>query len=292
MYIEHVLEVRVDWSTLRFTNKSIGRIEDAFSKKKPMEIPYSPVPDWFKQNPKLVDEPGNSLPLEKISKKPKWRPAPQNVIDIALQEIFVAMEVNVEGNDNGQFNKGTEGGAGADGIADEVVTEVDERAHGRQHGSDKALAIAQCMLEEKTQEYLADVVAYKARISYLESRLAAFGIRVDGSSRNALFLEVEEFDRAPPMVHASVQAEKDVVVEEARVVNLLLELSTVNQELQNELEVLRQNPFEAENQALQPEAEGLHHQLHEANQHLVDYNSTKDSMQKLQEENTKLNEYF
>ena len=45
MYAEHVLEVRVDWSTLRSTNKSIGRIGDALSKKKPMEISYSLVPD-------------------------------------------------------------------------------------------------------------------------------------------------------------------------------------------------------------------------------------------------------
>ena len=37
---------------------------------------------------------------------------------------------------------------------------------------------------------------------------------------------------------------------------------------------------------------GLHHQLREANEHLVDYNNTKDNMQKLQEENAKLKEYF
>ena len=61
------------------------------------------------------------------------------------------------------------------------------------------------MLKEKTQEYLVDVAAYKARISYLESTLAAFGIRADGSSSNAPFLEVEEFHRALPMVHVFVQ---------------------------------------------------------------------------------------
>ena len=113
------------------------------------------------------------------------------------------------------------------------------------------MAIAQCMLKEKTQEYLVDVAAYKAKISCLESRLVAFGIRANGSSSNAPFLEVEEFDRVPPMVHASVQVERDVVVEQARVANLYaLELSIANQELQSELKVLRQNPFEVENQAL------------------------------------------
>ena len=91
------------------------------------------------------------------------------------------------------------------------------------------MAIAQRMLEEKIQEYLVDVAAYKARFSYLESMLAAFGIRVDGSLSNALFLEVKKFDCAPLMVHASVQAERDAAVEQVRVANLhALELSIAN----------------------------------------------------------------
>ena len=56
--------------------------------------------------------------------------------------------------------------------------------------------------------------------------------------------------------------------------------------------MLRQNPFEAENQALQQEMEGLQHQLRKENQHLADYNITKENMQKLHEENVKLKEYF
>ena len=72
-----------------------------------------------------------------------------------------------------------------------------------------------------------------------------------------MFLEAKEFDCAPPMVHASVQVERDAVVEQARVANLhAVKLSTVNQELQSELEVFRKNPFEAENQALQQETKG------------------------------------
>ena len=107
------------------------------------------------------------------------------------------------------------------------------------------------MLKEKTQEYLADVTAYKARISYLESMLAAFGIRADGSSNNAPFLEAEEFECALPMVHIFVQVKRDAAVEQVRVANLhALELSIANQELQSKLELLKQNPFEAENQAL------------------------------------------
>ena len=73
MYIEHVLRVRVDWSTLRSINKKIRQIRDALSTKKPVEIPYSPIPDWFRQNHKLVDEPRCLLPLDKIPKRPRWR---------------------------------------------------------------------------------------------------------------------------------------------------------------------------------------------------------------------------
>ena len=90
-----------------------------------------------------------------------------------------------------------------------------------------------------------------------------------------------------------MQAKRDAAVEQAIAANLnALELSIANQELQRQLEVLRQNPFEVENQALPQEMEGLQHQLRDANQHLADYNSTRENMQKLKEENAKLKEYF
>ena len=173
------------------------------------------------------------------------------------------------------------------------MTGADERAHGWLHGLDEALAIAQRTLQEKIAEYLADVEAYRARISHLETLLAGFRIRPDGSSSSAPLVEVEEIDRAPPTVHVSMQAERDAAVEQATTANLnALELPTANQELQRQLVELRQNPFEAENQALQRDMEGLQHQLRDANERLVDYSSTRENMQKLQEENAKLKEYF
>ena len=125
-----------------------------------MNIPYEPIPDWFRQNPKLVDESGCPLPPDRTPKRPRWRHAPQNTIDIVLREVFEAMEMDVEGNDDGQINVGVhggvgadkvlhevpieaDGGVGADGVPQEVVTEADEKAHGWLHGSDEALAIAQ-----------------------------------------------------------------------------------------------------------------------------------------------------
>ena len=310
MYAEHVLRVRVDWSTLKSVNKKIGQIGNALAIKKPVNIPYEPIPDWFRQNPKLVDEPGRPLPPDRTPKKPRWRRAPQNPIDIVLREVFEAMEMDVEGNDDGQNNVGVhrrvgadevphevpievDGGVGAVGVPQEVVTGADERAHKWLHWSDEALAIAQRMLQEKIVEYLADVEAYRARISHLETLLAGFGIRPDGSSSSAPHVEAEDVDRAPSTVHVSMQAKRNAAVEQATTANLnALELSTANQELQRQLEVLRQNPFEAKNQALRRDMEGLQHQLRDANERLADYTSTRENMQKLQEENAKLKEYF
>ena len=142
----------------------------------------------------------------------------------------------------------------ADGVLDEVMTEVDKRAFGGLYGSDEALAIAQCMLEEKTQEYLVDVAAYKTRISDLESKLAILGVRADSSSSNVPILEAEEFDCAPLVVDTSLQIERDAAVEQARLAELyILELSTTDKNLQSELEVLMHNSFQAENHALRQE---------------------------------------
>ena len=106
---------------------------------------------------------------------------------------------------------------------------MEKRAHGGLHRSEEALAIAQRTLEEKIAEYLADAEAYKARILHLETLLAGFGIRPDGSSSTAPPIKAEDVDRAPLMVHVFVQAERDVVLEQATTANLnAFELSTTN----------------------------------------------------------------
>ena len=157
-----------------------------------------------------MDEPGRPLPPNRIPKRPRWRRAPQNAIDIVLHEVFEAMEMNAEGNDDGKINAGVDGGARADEVPHEVVSEADggarvdrvphevvtgadERAHGGLHRSDKALAIVQCTLKEKTVKYLADADAYKARILHLETLLVGFGIRPDGSSSSAPLIVAEDF---------------------------------------------------------------------------------------------------
>ena len=80
-----------------------------------------------------MDEPRHPLPLDRLPKRPKWRHAPQNAIDIALHEVFEAMEMDAEGNDDGQINAKADGGARAAGVLHEVVTGADERTHRGQH---------------------------------------------------------------------------------------------------------------------------------------------------------------
>ena len=52
-----------------------------------------------------MDVPGSPFPPDRIPKKPKRKLALQNAIDIALQEVFEAMEMDVEGNDDKQFSR-------------------------------------------------------------------------------------------------------------------------------------------------------------------------------------------
>ena len=55
MYAEHVLCVNVDWST--FSTKGFGAIGPGLLAKCPVHIPNIPVPEWFRNNPKLYMEP-------------------------------------------------------------------------------------------------------------------------------------------------------------------------------------------------------------------------------------------
>ena len=55
MYAEHVLLVNVDWFTFRM--EGFGAIGQGLLAKRPVDIPYVPVPEWFRNNPKLYMEP-------------------------------------------------------------------------------------------------------------------------------------------------------------------------------------------------------------------------------------------
>ena len=55
MYAEHVLRVDVDWSTFR--TEGFGAIGPGLLAKRPIHIPYVPVPEWFRNDSKLYMDP-------------------------------------------------------------------------------------------------------------------------------------------------------------------------------------------------------------------------------------------
>ena len=63
MYVEHVLCVDVDWST--FLTEGFGAIGPGLLAKRPIHIPYVPVPEWFRNDPKLYVDP-------RAQERPAW----------------------------------------------------------------------------------------------------------------------------------------------------------------------------------------------------------------------------
>ena len=102
MYAEHVLKMKVDWSTL--PSSGLFKLGDALLKRRPIDIPYSPVPDWFRIDSKLYDEPRIELPPSRIgpSSRRRTREAIENEdsIERPLDEAFAIMDVDREGEVN------------------------------------------------------------------------------------------------------------------------------------------------------------------------------------------------
>jgi hypothetical protein len=63
MYAEHVLRVPVDWSTLPSTG--FGHLSEMYLTRKPAQIPYVAVPDWFRSDPALLDDPESLIPTNR-----------------------------------------------------------------------------------------------------------------------------------------------------------------------------------------------------------------------------------
>lgn len=270
MYAEHVLRMRVDWSTLK--GEKFGHLGTALLARRPKDIPYSPVPDWFRANPKLRDEPGRPLPPDREGKQPRWKPSHvsgtnvgEEDMDIALGQAFGAMGVDGDGDEevgDEPMGVGADGGStgpfgrvtgadavatGSDGVAtgadkeatgsDTRVTESDTRgtrtagrgpdagvtgpdggmtgadggvtgadgrvtgADGDATGADSEMTGADGGVGRVTE---ADVEAYKARILYLEAKLASLGLREDVNSNDGSVVWLEEFDQPPQEVVAEM----------------------------------------------------------------------------------------
>jgi hypothetical protein len=65
IYAEHVLRVPVDWSTL--PSIGFGHLSEMYLKRKLAQITYMAVPDWFRNNPTLVDDLESPIPTNRKS---------------------------------------------------------------------------------------------------------------------------------------------------------------------------------------------------------------------------------
>jgi hypothetical protein len=207
MYAEHVLRVSVDWSTLPSTG--FGCLSEMYQTRKPTQIPYVTVPVWFRNNPPLLDDPkspipANREPWSRSRPRKRRRLSADNELDRDLGAAFAQMEMigareamtRADGADG--VSTGPDGMltgpngvlTGADGVADGpdgVLTGADGVFTGVLTGPDKVIAwpdrveIRGVILvsAQEQSKLLADVAAYKARISFLESKLAGLGFTED-----------------------------------------------------------------------------------------------------------------
>jgi hypothetical protein len=93
MYAEYVLRVRVDWSSLdALKEKKFGRIGIAYTKCTVLDIPYIPIPEWFRTNLKLVDEPMTLFPEGREPKMLRNRRRVDNDMETVIGEAFTNMD--------------------------------------------------------------------------------------------------------------------------------------------------------------------------------------------------------
>jgi hypothetical protein len=163
--------------------------------RKPAQIAYVVVPDWFRSNPTLLDNPKSPIPANRkvwsrSRPRKKRRLSADNELDRDLGAIFAQMEMIGVG-------QAMTGADGADGAA-WVVTELDRVFTGpdgvmAQPNGIEIRGVHNISAEEQII-LLADVAAYKARISFLESKLAELGFTEDASNDDSVAWAEELFE--------------------------------------------------------------------------------------------------
>jgi hypothetical protein len=186
MYAEHVLRVPVDWSTLPSTG--FGRLSKMYLTREPAQIAYVVVPNWFMSNPALLDDLESSIPANReVWSRSRPRKKRQlftnNELDRDLGAAFAQMEMIGAG----QAMTGVDR---ADGAA-WVVTGPDG-VMSRPDGVE-IRGIHNISAKEQSK-LLADIAAYKARISFLESKLAELGFTEDASNDDSVAWAEELFE--------------------------------------------------------------------------------------------------
>jgi hypothetical protein len=218
MYAEHVLRVPVDWSTLPSTG--FGCLLKIYQTRKPTQILYVAVPIWFRSDPALLNDPESPIPVNRepwsqSRPRKRRRVSADNELDRDLGAAFAQMEMIRAGEAMTRADEEDGMSTGPDGVltgADRVFTRPDgvlTEADGMFTGPDGVLTGPDRMMArpdgveirdvhvistKEQSKLLADVAAYKARISFLESKLAELGFTEDVSNDDSVVWAEELFE--------------------------------------------------------------------------------------------------
>jgi hypothetical protein len=160
--------------------------------RKPAQIAYVPVPDWFRSDPALLDDlespiPANRKPWSRSRPCKRRRVSADNELNRDLGAAFVQMEMI----------GASEARTGADGVAtgpDRVLIGVLTGVDGMMARPDGIEISVHNISAEEQSKLLADVAAYKARISFLESKLAELGFTEVTSNDDSVTWAEELFE--------------------------------------------------------------------------------------------------
>jgi len=128
--------------------QKFGGIGIAFTKCKVLYILYTPVPDWFRKNSRLVDEPGMPIPDGREPKKSRNHKRPANDVKMAIEEAFEHMDEGMEAN------------VEINNLINEVVNEAMNDVHLGELGADTM----ESRMEDLRKQHAENTREYKARI--------------------------------------------------------------------------------------------------------------------------------
>ena len=203
MYAEHVLRIRVDWSTMGALDaQKFGAIGVTFIKYKVPDIPHTPVPEWFRRNHGLVDLSWDPNSRGSGTKKPRSRRRAANDVVMAIEEAFEHMDNGMEVVHN-QENMGH---VEVNNLINEMVNEVVNLCEHEVDTMDNRM-------KKLCKQHAEEIRKYKARILDLKNQVAKLTMREAGSSSSTLI--------APTNNHIqSLQAEKDIAVQKTKIVKI------------------------------------------------------------------------
>ena len=174
MYAEHVLRVRVDWSSLGALNeKKFGGIGIAFTKCTVSDIPYIPVPEWFRKNSRLVGDPRTPVPDGREPKRPHHSCRADNDIETVSGEVVANMEDGMEDTVNQENIVEVE--------VNNLINEVGNEVNLGELGGDTL----ESKMEELRKQHVEELREYKARILDLENQVVTLTMGGAGNSSSA-----------------------------------------------------------------------------------------------------------